>query len=86
MRSPGMVLTAEAVLLAEFTGGPDKLAEIAAAVEALRVAEAEAPPGADRARCPSGEAASEKVEEPLAPETQVALDAYRASLVADGWT
>ncbi|MDQ3080086.1 MAG: hypothetical protein M3R03_08835 [Pseudomonadota bacterium] len=69
MRGPDMVLTAETGLLGEFTGGPDKLAEICEAIEAedqaakaLREAEAELP-----------------------AEERAALEAHRAGLIADGW-
>ena len=63
LRGPDMVLTAEAGLLADFTGGPDKLADIREEMEKVRAEEADLP-----------------------PEERAALEAHRATLLADGWT
>lgn len=69
MRSPAMVLTAEAGLLADFTGGHDRLAEIREALEA----EARA----------GKELRDDEAELPA--EERAALDAHRAGLIAEGW-
>ncbi len=76
MREADMVLTAEAGLLADFTGGRDRLAEIREAIEAE-----------DRAGSLSGGEASSAIAEQidLTPEERAALDAHRAGLIAEGW-
>ncbi len=71
MRGADMVLTAEAGLLSEFTGGHDKWADIAAKLEEAR-AEASATAAAEEAALPE--------------EERTAIQAHRASLIADGWT
>ena len=68
MRRADMLLTAEAGLAAELTGGPDALAPVAADLDRLAAATA-APSVADPG---DSEAA--------------AVAAYRARLIADGWT
>ena len=76
MRGADMVLTAEAGLLADFTGGHDKWAEIRAEMERLR-AEEEA---AQSCRWQDEERTD------LPPEERAAIEAHRISLIADGWT
>jgi len=75
MRSPDMVLTAEAGLLAEFTGGYDKLAEIGEEIEKLRAEE-----GAPQSCRGQDEERTE-----LPPEERAALEAHREKLLSEGW-
>ena len=89
MRGPDMVLTAEAGLLADFTGGHDKLAEIRAEMEKLRAEEGAPQSCRDRERSVSGGEASIAMDEErtqLPAEERAAIEAHRASLTADGWT
>jgi hypothetical protein len=95
MRGADMVLTAETGLLGEFTGGPDKLAELREAIEAedrerslSGGALEQAPPGAERPRVLSSaiaDKASREGEAQLPPEEKAALEAHRAKLIAEGW-
>ncbi len=71
MRGADMVLTAEAGLLADMTGGRDRLAEIRVEVDRMR---------ADMERARAAEAES------MTDEERAAIDAHRAALIAEGWT
>lgn len=80
LRGADMVLTAEAGLLGEYCGGPDKLAEIRDTLDRLRAQGAtgvEAEPEPDAAAPAQAE---------LPPEERAAIDARRARLIAEGWT
>ncbi len=77
---PGMLMAAEAGLLAEMTGGPDALDELR---EALRQAHAAA---AAAATAGEPDANEDTGGEEQTEEERAEAQAYRAQLIADGWT
>jgi hypothetical protein len=83
MRGADMVLTAETGLLGEFTGGPDKLAELREAIEAEDRALSLA--GGEASSAIAGKA-SRAAEAELTPEEKAALQAHRKKLLSEGWT